>query len=357
MDPFVDSVVPKLQRRIAQIVAQERPPGLAVGIVRDQEWSGRTDSAWPILPAAVPSTSTRCSGWPRSARPLRPPLSCSCATRGSFVSTIRLCVSFPSSTRSPNLFGAIEDVTLLRLLTHRSGLVGESPTAHWSPARFPTDGGGPRTIPGRRSRSSRTRLSSIRTSASRCLAKWSLESPDALSPSMFGPRSSIPLGMDPSCVRVDTGARGWRPATCRILMTTLLNLRPRSPTITAVTTRRPVCAHRSAIWQNGLRCNSAPSPARRDGAQILAGKSLSEMHRVVFGRTRLAHRLWRSHGGRPECGENIPSSFWRRSRISDVCRVQQASSTRHHRAKQRHRSFRHCEDRVRRVGDPGRSSE
>ena len=36
-DPIVDSVIPKLQRRIAQIVAQERPPGLAVGVVRDQE--------------------------------------------------------------------------------------------------------------------------------------------------------------------------------------------------------------------------------------------------------------------------------------------------------------------------------
>ena len=35
-------------------------------------------------------------------------------------------------------YGRIEDVTLRRLLTHLSGLVGESPTAHWRSAEFPT---------------------------------------------------------------------------------------------------------------------------------------------------------------------------------------------------------------------------
>ena len=35
-------------------------------------------------------------------------------------------------------YGRIEDVTLRRLLTHLSGLVGESPTPHWRSANFPT---------------------------------------------------------------------------------------------------------------------------------------------------------------------------------------------------------------------------
>ncbi len=138
MDPVVDSVVPKLQRRIAQIVAQERPPGLAIGIVRDQElvWqqgfgladiaSGRpVDQHTLFLVASISKTFTATAIMQlRDERKLR--------LDDPIVRFI------PEFSAVPNLFGSIEDVTLLRLLTHRSGLVGESPTAHWSTTRFPT---------------------------------------------------------------------------------------------------------------------------------------------------------------------------------------------------------------------------
>jgi D-alanyl-D-alanine carboxypeptidase len=137
-DSVVDSVIPKLERRIAQIVAQELPPGLAVGLVRDQEliWqqgfgaadiaSGRAVNEHTLfLVASISKTFTATAIMQlRDERKLRldDPV-------------VRYIPEF-SAVRNP--FGPIEEVTLLRLLTHRSGLPGESPTGHWSTTRFPS---------------------------------------------------------------------------------------------------------------------------------------------------------------------------------------------------------------------------
>ena len=137
-DELVNSVMSKLQRRIAQILAEERPPGLAVGIVRDQElqWchgygladieSGRPVNEHTLfLVASISKTFTA-----TAIMRLR--------DEGKLRLDDPVTRFIPEFESVLNPFGPIHDVTLLRLLTHRSGLIGESPTGHWTTTRFPT---------------------------------------------------------------------------------------------------------------------------------------------------------------------------------------------------------------------------
>ncbi len=135
---IVDSVISKIQDRIAQILALERPPGVAVGIVHDQElvWRQgfgladiashrRVDEHTLFLVASISKTFTA-----TAIIQLRDELK---------VGLDDPLMNFiPEFKVVENPFGRIEDVTLLRLLTHRSGLVGESPTGHCSTTQFPT---------------------------------------------------------------------------------------------------------------------------------------------------------------------------------------------------------------------------
>jgi CubicO group peptidase (beta-lactamase class C family) len=48
-----------------------------------------------------------------------------------------LCAHLPEAVKIDNPFGRVEDITLGRLLTHRSGLMGEAPLGHWESLQFP----------------------------------------------------------------------------------------------------------------------------------------------------------------------------------------------------------------------------
>ncbi len=137
-DALVDSIAPKLEGRISQIVAEEKPPGLAVGVVHDQElvWHrgfGLADLASnrPVdrdtlfLVASISKTFTA-----TAIMQLR--------DEGKLRLDDPLVKFIPEFRAASNPFGPIEDVTILRLLTHRSGLIGETPTAHWTTTRFPS---------------------------------------------------------------------------------------------------------------------------------------------------------------------------------------------------------------------------
>jgi D-alanyl-D-alanine carboxypeptidase len=137
-DVLVDSIAPKLEGRIGQIFAEEKPPGLAVGVVHDQElvWcrgfgladiaSNRgVDKDTLFLVASISKTFTA-----TAIMQLR--------DQGKLRLDDPLVKFIPEFRGAANPFGAIEDVTILRLLTHRSGLIGETPTAHWATTKFPS---------------------------------------------------------------------------------------------------------------------------------------------------------------------------------------------------------------------------
>src|SRR5215469_13141870 len=122
--------MPKLTARIHQVMTQQGVPGVALGLIDDRQipWSGGfgySDVA--------------------ARREMDPDTICGVASiTKTFTATAimqlrdqgRLSLDDPVGRYIPEIkkvrcrFGTLKDLTLRRLLTHRSGLVGEAPTSH-----------------------------------------------------------------------------------------------------------------------------------------------------------------------------------------------------------------------------------
>jgi D-alanyl-D-alanine carboxypeptidase len=137
-DAVLDTMTPKLNDRISQLVAQHRLAGVAVGIVRDQElvWSagfGFADLATERRPdehtlfrvGSITKTFTAAA-----LMQLR--------DAGKLQLDDPIVRFLPEFAAVRTRFGTVEDVTLRRLLTHRSGLMGEPPLSHWETLNFPS---------------------------------------------------------------------------------------------------------------------------------------------------------------------------------------------------------------------------
>lgn len=137
-DPVIDPLAPKLHSRITELVAQYHLPGLAAGIVRDQAL------AWSAGFGFADIATER--------RPDERTLYRVGSITKTFTATVlmqlrdedRLSLDDPLVRHIPEFgavrcrYGTVEDVTLKRLLTHRSGLMGEPPLSHWETLQFPT---------------------------------------------------------------------------------------------------------------------------------------------------------------------------------------------------------------------------
>ena len=137
-DQVLKPLIPKLEGSINRTLESERVPGAAIGIVRDQElvWSrgfGYADLASDRAPDA--DTLFRCGSITKT-----------------FTATAimqlrddgKLGIDDPILRHIPE-FGAVktrfstpEIVTIRRLLTHTSGLMGEGPNNGWEKLEFPT---------------------------------------------------------------------------------------------------------------------------------------------------------------------------------------------------------------------------
>jgi len=129
-DPVIESVVPDLERHIQQVVADQRVVGLSIGIVRDQQlaWSagfGHTDFKDPRPPDA--RTLYR---FDSNTKPVTGMAIMQLRDDGLLNLDDRLVDYIPEFAGVQQIAGTVEDVTLRRLLTHRSGLSGEVP-GHW----------------------------------------------------------------------------------------------------------------------------------------------------------------------------------------------------------------------------------
>jgi D-alanyl-D-alanine carboxypeptidase len=137
-DPVVAGVIPAIQQKVDELLERWRVPGAAVGIVRDQElvWSGGfgfADTAAERVPDEhtiyrIGSITKTFTG--TAIVQLR--------DEGRLRLDDPLVKFIPEFEAARARFGSVEDVTLRRLLTHRSGLMGEPPLDHWETLEFPS---------------------------------------------------------------------------------------------------------------------------------------------------------------------------------------------------------------------------
>ncbi len=137
-DRVLQGLVPQIERLAQTKVAEHRLPGMALGIVRDRElaWFGGFGAA----------------DLDSGARPTEETIARVASVTKTFTTTAilrlrdegRLTLEDPLARHVPEFASAravrgdVEGVTLRRLLTHRSGLVTESPTRAWSDLDFPS---------------------------------------------------------------------------------------------------------------------------------------------------------------------------------------------------------------------------
>lgn len=138
VDPLLDSVLPRIDARMAELANRYRVPGLAVGLVRNQRlaWHkgyGFADFATERRPDE--NTLFRVGSITKT-------LTATAIVQLRDAGRLRLddpiARHIPEFSAVRNPFGSVEDVTLRRLLTHRSGLVGEPPLGQWERLAFPS---------------------------------------------------------------------------------------------------------------------------------------------------------------------------------------------------------------------------
>ena len=137
-DPALQGLIPEIERLAQKKVAGHRLPGMALGIVRDQDlaWFGGFGAA-DLDSGAKPTEQT-------IARVASVTKTFTAAAIMQLRDEGRLTLEDPLARHVPEFASAravrgdVEGVTLRRLLTHRSGLVTESPTHGWAALDFPS---------------------------------------------------------------------------------------------------------------------------------------------------------------------------------------------------------------------------
>ena len=136
--PSVETLVPDLSGQMNNVLKEQRLPGLAVGIVRDQELAWFGGSAGPICrPVGAPDRQTlfRVASITKTF---------TAAAILQLRDEGRLSLDDPLQRHIPEFAkaqvraGTLEKVTLRRLLTHHSGLTTEAPLPCWDALEFPT---------------------------------------------------------------------------------------------------------------------------------------------------------------------------------------------------------------------------
>ncbi|HJM88938.1 MAG TPA: serine hydrolase domain-containing protein [Dehalococcoidia bacterium] len=126
-DAIVDQVVPEFERHVVQTMADQRVVGLSIGIVRDQEltWSG--GFGWSDLDDPGPPDDRTLYRVDSNTKTVTGTAIMQLRDDGKLGLDDPLVEHIPEFANADIRFGTIEDVTLRRLLTHRSGLNGEVP--------------------------------------------------------------------------------------------------------------------------------------------------------------------------------------------------------------------------------------
>ena len=278
-DPSIEAVVPALSNRIRQVMARQGVPGLAIGIVRDQALVWSSGFGYADLASARPMDDTTSVGVASISKTFTATAIMQLRDLGALRLDDPVAQHIPEFTAVKNRFGRTDDVTIRRLLNHHSGLVGESPTGHWSSMTFPSMSTILELLPS---------LEVVIEPASAfkyCNLAFALlgEIVERLSARPYADyvrdQLLVPLGLHSSGFTIDAAMRS-RTATGYLSnrYEDVPEVAPDPPTngyAAAAGLRSSVVD--LAKWLS-LQFRTKDSP--RSGQQVLAGRSLSEMHRV-----------------------------------------------------------------------------
>ncbi len=309
MDALLDSTLPKIRQRIFATLSDHHLPGVAVAIVRDQELAWAEGFGLADIATKRAMTPDALFGVASISKTFTALAIMQLRDAGKLSLDDPLLKFIPEFKAVTCRYGRLEDVTLRRLLTHLSGLVGESPTPHWRSAEFPTMA---------------EILASLAHSA------LVIEPHSAFKYSNLGfallgevvarisgrpfveyARKEIlePLGMTASCFTLEeAGARmatGYLPHPYEDVPETAPATVDHRGYDAAAGLRSSV--HDLAKW---ISLQFRTKAEKREGAQVLAGKSLAEMHRTVFVERdwktgyclawwaiRIGENIYHEHGG------------------------------------------------------------
>jgi D-alanyl-D-alanine carboxypeptidase len=308
-DSAVEATIPALSKRIRQLMSQQGVPGVSIGIVHGPElkWSG--GFGYADLASGRPMDANTSVGVASITKTLTATAIVQLRDLGKLKLDDPVVRHIPEFKAVRNRFGSADDVTIRGLLTHRSGLVGESPTGHWTNLKFPSMTEVLELLP---------RVEVVIEPASAfkyCNLAFALLG-EIVTRATGRPYAEYisteiltPLGMSSSRFAVDDEIRG-RTATGY--------LSNRYEDVPAVSPDPPTNGYAAAA---GLRSSVTDlakwlslqfrtEKSERSGSQILAGRSLGEMHRVSYVEsdwvtgyaltwlgTRIRENVYLQHGG------------------------------------------------------------
>jgi CubicO group peptidase (beta-lactamase class C family) len=137
-DHVVESVVAALSSRVRSLMKQQGVPGIALGIVRGQTLAWAGGFGYADLVSARPLDEHSIFAVASVTKTVTGLAIMQLRDLGKLSLDDSVVRYLPEFAAVRNRYGRAEDVTIRGLLTHRSGLVGEAPTGHWSNLKFPT---------------------------------------------------------------------------------------------------------------------------------------------------------------------------------------------------------------------------
>jgi len=289
LDPLIESVVAGLSNRVRLLMKQQGVPGVALGIVRDQAlvWSGGFGYA-DLATGRTLDENTR-FGVASITKTFTGLAIMQLRDLGQLTLDDPVVRHIPEFAAVRNRYGRADDVTIRSLLTHRSGLVGETPTGHWSNLKFPTM---PEVI---------ALLPRVEV---------------VIEPASAFKYCNLAFALLGEIIARGSGRTFTDYVQTEILaplgMTATGYMSERYEDVPEISPDPPMNGYAAAA---GLRTSVADlarwaalqfrtKTERRAGAQVLAGKSLAEMHRVTY-----VERDWKTGYAMPwmglRFGENI----------------------------------------------------
>jgi len=299
--------MPRLTARIHQVMTQQGVPGVALGLIDDRQilWSG--GFGYSDVAARREMGPDTIFGVASITKTFTATAIMQLRDQG------RLSLDDPVGRYIPEIkkvrcrFGTLKDLTLRRLMTHRSGLVGEAPTSHWWELKFPSVAQILALLPQVEMVIAPDSLFKYNNLAFVLLGEVIARVTgrtyrDYIRRQLLQPLQMRSSGFDLAHPRKATG---YMPERYQDVP----EVSPDPPTngyLAAAGLRS--CVTDLAKWVS-LQLHTG-SAVERSGAQVLSGKSLGEMHRITFvepdwlagyGLTWMASRIgenvYHHHGG------------------------------------------------------------